>query len=259
VPAAGAAGAHEGDRVAHHADGDRESSLGLQSDPGRVEEPRPPRREKYGRQGPEGQWDPARAGPAFVLAPFLRAHWGAIAGADFFTTEVWTPRGLVTYYTLFVLDLKSRRVQIVGSTRNPDAAFMVQAARRLTDAVDGFLAGHRVLICDRDSKWMEGFRSRLEGAGVRIVLTPVQAPNANAHAERFVRSIREECLDHLILFGERRLLHVLKEFVTHYHGERNHQGLGNDLIVPAPRGAGGARIGCRERLGGLLRYYYQAT
>jgi putative transposase len=114
----------------------------------------------------------------------LRAHWGAIAGADFFTTEVWTPRGLVTYYTLFVLDLKSRRVQIVGLTRNPDAAFMVQAARRLTDAVDGFLAGHRVLICDRDSKWMEGFRSRLEGAGVRIVLTPVQAPNANAHAER---------------------------------------------------------------------------
>jgi putative transposase len=81
---------------------------------------------------------------------FLRAHWGAIAAADFFTTEVWTCRGLVTYYTLFVLDLKSRRVQIVGSTPNPDAAFMAQAARRLTDVVDGFLAGHRVLICDRD-------------------------------------------------------------------------------------------------------------
>jgi len=190
---------------------------------------------------------------------FLRAHWGAIAGADFFTTEVWTCRGLVTYYTLFVLDLKSRRVQIVGSTRNPDAAFMAQAARRLTDAVEGFLAGHRVLICDRDGKWTDGFRGLLEGAGVRMVLTPVQAPNANAYAERFVRSIREECLDHLILFGERRLLHVLKEFVAHYHEERNHQGLDNDLIAPAPRAIGSARVRCRERLGGLLRYYYQAA
>src|SRR3989454_5889885 len=74
---------------------------------------------------------------------FLRAHWGAIAAADFFTTEVWTSRGLVTYYTLFVLDLKSRRVQLAGSTPNPDATFMTQAARHLTDAVDGFLSGHR--------------------------------------------------------------------------------------------------------------------
>ena len=123
---------------------------------------------------------------------FLRAHWRAIAAADFFTTEVWTARGLVTYYTLFVLDLKSRRVQIVGSTPNPDAAFMVQAARLLTDAVDGLLAGHRVLICDRDGKWTDAFRGLLTGVGVRIALTPVQAPNANAYAERFVRSIREE-------------------------------------------------------------------
>jgi transposase InsO family protein len=190
---------------------------------------------------------------------FMRAHWGGIAGADFFTTEVWTARGLVTYYTLFVLDLKSRRVQIVGSTRSPDAAFMAQAARRLTDAVDGFLALHRVLICDRDAKWTDGFRALLEGAGVRIVRTPIQAPNANAYAERFVRSIREECLDRLILIGERRLLHVLKEFVVHYHEERNHQGLGNDLIAPAPRPGGGAGIRCRDRLGGLLRYYYQAA
>jgi len=153
---------------------------------------------------------------------FLRAHWGAIAGADFFTTEVWTARGLVTYYTLFVLDLRSRRVQILGSTLHPDAAFMTQAARRLTDAVDGFLAGHRVLICNRDAKWTDGFRALLDGAGVRIVMTPVQAPNANAYAERFVRSIREECLDRLILVGERRLLNALKEFVVHYHEERNH-------------------------------------
>jgi transposase InsO family protein len=126
---------------------------------------------------------------------FLRAHWGAIAGADFFTSEVWTSRGLVTYYTLFVIDLRSRRVHVAGSTPTPNAWFMAQAARRLTDAVDGFLAGHSILICDRDGKWTEGFRRIVQGAGVRIVLTPIQAPNANAHAERFVRSIREECLD----------------------------------------------------------------
>jgi len=165
----------------------------------------------------------------------------------------------VTYYTLFVLDLRSRRVQILGSTLHPDAAFMTQAARRLTDAVDGFLAGHRVLICDRDAKWTDGFRALLDGAGVRIVMTPVQAPNANAYAERFVRSIREECLDRPILVGERRLLNALKEFMVHYHEERNHQGLGNDLIAPTPRASGRGGIRCRDRLGGLLRYYYQAA
>ena len=190
---------------------------------------------------------------------FLQAHWGQIAGADFFTSEVWTPRGLITYYTLFVIDLRSRRVHVAGSTPTPDAGFMAQAARRLTDAVDGCLVGHGVLICDRDSKWTEGFRRILQDAGVRIVLTPVQAPNANAYAERFVRSIREECLDRLVLFGERRLLRALDEFVAHYHGERNHQGLGNELIMPETYALRGTHVRCRERLGGLLRYYHRAA
>jgi putative transposase len=124
---------------------------------------------------------------------FLRAHWGKVAAADFFTTEVWRARGLVTYYTLFVLDLRTRRVHGAGSTPHPDDAFMAQAARDLTAAVDGVLRGYRALICDRDTKWTEGFRRLIEGAGVRIVQTPMQAPNANACAERFVRSVREEC------------------------------------------------------------------
>jgi transposase InsO family protein len=136
---------------------------------------------------------------------------------------------------------------------------MAQAARRLTDAVDGFLVGHRVLICDRDRKWTDDFRRIVQGAGVRIVLMPVRAPNANASAERFVRSIREECLDRLILFGECRLFRALDEFVAHYHGERNHQGLGNELITTAAVVAGGTRVRCRDRLGGLLRYYYRAA
>jgi putative transposase len=104
---------------------------------------------------------------------------------------------------------------VAGSTPTPDAWFMAQAARRLTDAVDGFPVGHRILICDRDRKWTESFRRIVEGAGVRIVLTPLRGPNANAYAERFVRSIREECLDRLILFGERRLLCAVDEFVAH--------------------------------------------
>jgi transposase InsO family protein len=136
---------------------------------------------------------------------------------------------------------------------------MAQAARRLTDAVDGFLTGHRVLICDRDRKWTEGFRRIIQDAGVRIVPTPVQAPNANAYAERFVRSIRAECLDRLILLGERRLLRAVDEFVAHYHSERNHQGLGNELISPATADAGGTQVRCRDRLGGLLRYYHRAA
>jgi transposase InsO family protein len=136
---------------------------------------------------------------------------------------------------------------------------MAQAARRLTDTVDGFPADHRILICDRDAKWTRGFCRIVQGAGVRMVLTPVQAPNANAYAERFVRSIREECLEHLIFFGERRLLRAIDEFVAHYHGERNHQGLGNELISREIYPAHGTHVSCRERLGGLLRYYHRAA
>ena len=190
---------------------------------------------------------------------FLRAHWDAIAAADFFTTEVWTARGLITFYTLFVIELHSRRVHIVGSTPCPNEAFMLQIARHLTDTVDGALVGQRSLICDRDCKWSAAVRHLLETAGVRVVQTPFRAPNCNAHAERFVRSIKEECLDRLIPFGEGHFRRALTEFLTHYHRERNHQGLGNALIEgdgsPHPVGA----IRRRHRLGGLLSYYYRAA
>jgi transposase InsO family protein len=129
---------------------------------------------------------------------FLRAHWGAIAGADFFTTEVWTWQGLVSYYTVFVIDLASRRVHVLGSTPHPTDLFMDQVVRLVTAADDGALVGHRVLICDRDRKWSRAARRRMAEAGLRVVLTPARAPNANAYAERFVRSIKEECLDRVI-------------------------------------------------------------
>jgi hypothetical protein len=105
----------------------------------------------------------ARGGQARYEDHALRAHWGEIAGADFFATEVWTPRGLITDYTLFVLDLQSRRVHVAGSTPTPDSCFMAQVARRLTDAVDGFLARHRIVICDRDAKWTDGFHRIVQG------------------------------------------------------------------------------------------------
>jgi transposase InsO family protein len=149
---------------------------------------------------------------------FLRAHWGAISGADFFTTEVWTWRGgLVTYYTVFVIDLASRRVQIVGSTPHPDEMFMRQVARTLTAADDEESLRHRVLICDRDTKWSRPVRQLLADAGTRVVQTPFHAPNANAHAERFVRSIKSECLDRVIPLGEHHFRHSIREFVEHYN------------------------------------------
>ena len=122
---------------------------------------------------------------------FLRAHWGAIAGADFFATEVWTWRGLVSYYTVFVIDVASRRVHILGSTPYPDHDFMEQIGRMLTAADEGVLREHGVLICDRDRKWSAWVCERLGEVGVRVVRTPYQAPNANAYAERFVPSIKK--------------------------------------------------------------------
>jgi integrase-like protein len=190
---------------------------------------------------------------------FLRAHWGAIAGADFFTTEVWTWRGLVTFYTVFVIDLGSRRVQIMGSTPHPDEHFMQQVVRTVTIADEGLLVQHRVLICDRDTKWSAPVRARLHEAGLRVVRTPYQAPNANAYAERFVRSIKEECLDRLIPIGERHLRRAIGAYVAHYHQERNHQGIENELIAGAPTPGPTGRVHRRPRLGGLLNYYERAA
>ena len=190
---------------------------------------------------------------------FLRAHWGALLAADFFTTEVWTLRGLLTYYTLFVIELHSRRVHIVGSTLHPDEAFMIQIARHLTDATDGVLQERRFLICDRDRKWSTGARHLLEASGVRVAQTPYRAPNCNAHAERFVRSIKKECLNRVIPLGEQHFRRTLAEFVVHYHRERNHQGLANQLIDGVENSHQSGPVRRCQRIGGLLSYYYRAA
>ncbi|HEX5054735.1 MAG TPA: integrase core domain-containing protein [Planctomycetota bacterium] len=189
---------------------------------------------------------------------FLKVHADAIAAIDFFTAEVWTARGLVTHYVLFVVHHATRAVQIVGITANPDDAFMSQVARNLIDPVDGFLRKKRFLIADLDTKFTERFREVLERGGIRVVRTAFQAPNMNAIAERWVRSVKSECLDRMILFGENSLRRALREYGAHFHQERPHQGLGNERIEPPAGGAVAAECGPvieSERLGGLLRSY----
>ena len=189
---------------------------------------------------------------------FLRAHWDVLAAIDFTTVEVWTKGGLVTFYLLFVMELKTRRMHFAGCTTSPHEAWMNQTARELINCEDGFLKDKKYLIMDRDTKFCESYRSVLEQSGVEPVLLPPRSPNLNSHLERFFGSLKSECLDRLIFFGERSLRNACREYLSHYHGERNHQGLGNRLIEPSGgTGTEPGPIECRERLGGMLRYYYR--
>ncbi|MBK8977218.1 MAG: transposase [Planctomycetes bacterium] len=189
---------------------------------------------------------------------FLRAHADVIAGADFFTAEVWTARGLITHYVFFVIDHLTRAVEVAGITTNPDAAFMAQIARNLTEPFDGFLRKKRHLILDRDTKLTAQFRAILERAGVCVVRTAYQAPNMNAVAERWVQSVKRECLDRLILLGADHLRRVLRDYVAHYNTERPHQGIGNVPIDGKPD-VGQGDVIVRERIGGLLKHYHRAA
>jgi transposase InsO family protein len=166
---------------------------------------------------------------------------------------------LVTYYTVFVIDLASRRVQILGSTPHPEVLFMQQVVRTLTMAEGTVVPAPKLVICDRDRKWRADVRRRLRDAGIRVVLIPARAPNANAFAERFVRSIKEECLDRLIPIGDRHLRRAVAQYVAHYHCERNHQGLDNRLISGQPMSRMTSRVRRRPRLGGLLNFYERAA
>jgi transposase InsO family protein len=146
---------------------------------------------------------------------FLRAHWGAIAATDFFTIEVITWRGLVRYFALFVVDLKTRQVEIAGIVASPDGTWMRQIARNLTDSEDGFLLRSRYLIHDRDPLFTKAFQETLESSGVRPVRLPSRSPNLNAYAERFVRSIGSECLAQVIPIGEAHLRRAVREYIEH--------------------------------------------
>src|SRR5215471_9142266 len=201
---------------------------------------------------------PQRRQGGMRWSQFLKLHWDVLAATDFFTVEVATWHGLVTYYVLVVMELSTRRVEIAGITPHPTAAYMQQCARQLTEHFDGFLLGKRYLIHDRDSKFTEAFDAMLQDSGVEPVVLPPHSPNLNAQCERFVRSIKEEALGRMIFIGEASLRYAIRSYLSHYHAERNHQGLDNQLITPEPEvGRASGPVKRRKRLGGMLSYYYR--
>ena len=192
-------------------------------------------------------------------ADFIRTHMSVLAGTDFFSVEVLTLRGLVTYYVLFFIHLESRRVEIAGVTPHPNEVWMKQIARNVTMDEWGFLGNCRYLIHDRDTKYCESFRDIIESGDVKPLRLPARSPNLNAYSERWVKSVKNECLSKLILFGETSLRRALREYLAHYHAERNHQGKDNILLFPTATRAIkpiDRSVGCKERLGGLLKYYH---
>ncbi len=189
---------------------------------------------------------------------FIRVHQDVIAASDFFTADVMTSAGLVTYYVLFFLHLDTRRVHIAGVTTNPDEIWMKQVARNITMAEWGFLWGRRHLIIDRDSKYTAAFRAILKETGIELIRLPPKSPNLNAYAERWVLSVKSELLSRIVFFGESSLRRALSEYLEHFHSERNHQGKRNALLFSRrqPTEVAGA-VKCQERLGGLLKLYYR--
>jgi len=189
---------------------------------------------------------------------FLQAHWKVLAASDFFSMEVWTARGLVTHYVLFVISIADRVVHIAGITTRPDEAWMLQVGRNLIDVESGALASKRYLIVDRDTKYTQQFRRLVEESGMEVIRLPPMLPNLNAYSERFVRSIKDECLGRMIFVGQASLRRAIGEYMAHYHEERNHQGLDNTLIRADPADAANdVVIERRQRLGGMLNFYYR--
>ena len=186
---------------------------------------------------------------------FIRTHRDVLVGMDFFTAEVLTLKGLLTYYVLFFIHLETRRVSLVGFTPYPDQDWMEQQARNLTMEQWGCLRDCRYLLHDRDAKFCQSFRELIKTGSVNPLRLPARSPNLNSYAERWVRSVKEECLAKLILFGESSLRRALQQYLLHYHEERNHQGKGNRILFPTKTRRKEGAVRCRERLGGLLRYY----
>jgi transposase InsO family protein len=197
---------------------------------------------------------PRRTGPSW--REFLQSQAASIVACDFFTVESVLLR---RYYGLFFVAHGSRRVWLAGCTAKPTGAWVTQQARNL--ALDFSDKGIRFLIRDRDSKYGGPFDEVFRSEGIQIVQTPIRAPKANAIAERFVRTIRSECLDWLLIFNRGHLEHVLRSYVSHYNRERPHRAL--ELTPPLPeaqtRQASSAEVRRRDRLGGLIHEYYRAA
>src|SRR5712692_8271266 len=197
---------------------------------------------------------PRRSGPSWQQ--FLRQQAATVLACDFFTVETISLR---RFYVLFFIELESRRVHLAGCTTNPTGAWVTQQARNLS--FTGLLDRIRYLVHDRDSKFAAAFDEVFRSEGIKVIHTPIRAPQANAYAERFVRTVRAECLDWLLIVGRRHLERVLRSYTAHYNNERPHRGLA--LLPPessdaAGRPAAGA-IERRDRLGGLIHEYHRAA
>jgi putative transposase len=164
-------------------------------------------------------------------------------------------RRLHDHYLLFVIGLADRVVNIAGITTRPDQSWMLQIARNITDEQSGILHAKRYFIIDRDTKYSQQFRRLVQNSGTKVIRLPPMSPNLNAYAKRFVRSIKDKCLDRMIFVGQGSLRRAVAEYMTHYHAERNHQGLENRLIVPMAKRTSNAAIHRRARLGGTLNFY----
>jgi len=193
---------------------------------------------------------------------FVRTHRRSLLAVDFFTVEtIWLQR----LYVLFFIELGSRRVHLAGCTPAPTAEWVTQQARQLTWSLSGRSEPFRYVIRDRDQKFTDAFDEVFRSGGCEIIRTPFRAPQANGVAERFVRTVRSECLDWLLILNEQHLQHVLADFVTHYDGHRPHRALGlkppdptRDSVAPAAE-QDEIRVERRDRLGGLVHEYVLAA
>lgn len=188
---------------------------------------------------------------------FLRSHLAVIYATDFFSVEVLTRKGLIRYMVLFAMELASRKAQIVGVHPCPDGQWMKQKARDMTDYEEGVLKEKRFLIHDWDPLFTREFRAFVKASGTQPIRTAARAPQQNSYAERFIRSLKYECLDKLILTSEAQLRYVLDEYLEYFHHERIHQGLGRIIEPKYKNIAASGEIVCIERLGGLLKSYHR--
>ena len=191
---------------------------------------------------------------------FLKAHWSGLVAMDFFSVEALTPFGFIRYLVLFAIDVPTRRIEICGIRQRPTGEWMQQTARNLTAFDDAFLVGKQIVLHDRDPLFTDAFRELLRNEGVEPVRLPAKAPKLNAFAERFVLSVKSECLNKMVIFGEAHLRTVISEYSAHYHLERNHQSLGNNLLTSQTSPAANDEpIVCDERPGGVLKFYRRAA
>ena len=190
-------------------------------------------------------------------AEFIKTHWQSLSACDFFTTEIYTVKGLTRYMVFVVIDYATRKVEIAGIVEQAYGDWMKQMAKNLTDPFCGFLKDKKYLIRDRDPLYTEAFIEMLKAGGVKSIKSMPLAPNFSPFVERFIRSIKSECLDRMLIFGEAHLRYCIEQYIEHYHTERAHQSLDNTIIEPPRQGTG--EIVCQDRLGGMLKFYRRAA